>query len=268
MTVIKIWYYIGFPNFGDLLSVFLLNSYGKKKNLKFVHSGKKENAKVLGIGSILHSIPSRFSGHIWTTGGLKSPMIYKHNPNNTKVWGLRGKLTASIFNIDCKTLGDAGLLVGPVFGNANIKKKYKIGLIPHYVDQEYVKSLPLVRNNRDIKIIDVTNNPLDVIYQIQQCSVIFSSSLHGLIVADSFHIPNRQFICPTSIKIRGGMFKFHDYYSVFSISTPKVIKLTREVNLFAKWYKITKKYYCRPGIKQIQTNLHEMTQNFINNLQM
>ncbi|HAV11936.1 MAG TPA: hypothetical protein DCX06_00360 [Opitutae bacterium] len=40
----------------------------------------------------------------------------------------------------------------------------------------------------EVKVIDVFDAPKDVIKQIAQCDFILSSSLHGLIVADSLKI--------------------------------------------------------------------------------
>ena len=62
-----------------------------------------------------------------------------------------------------------------------------------------------------MKFIDVNEaNPLDVIDQITSCRKILSSSLHGLIVADAYRIPNARLIL--SNLICGGDFKFDDYY--------------------------------------------------------
>jgi len=49
-----------------------------------------------------------------------------------------------------------------------------------------------------------------------QCRTIVSSSLHGLVVADSLGIPNMRMIC--SDRIRGGDYKYDDYYSAFGMT--------------------------------------------------
>jgi pyruvyltransferase len=44
-----------------------------------------------------------------------------------------------------------------------------------------------------------------------ECKIVLSSSLHGLVLADSFQIPNKRIVL--SNNIIGGDFKFKDYYS-------------------------------------------------------
>src|SRR5690606_13222558 len=58
-----------------------------------------------------------------------------------------------------------------------------------------------------------TKNPKEVISEISSCTCIVSSSLHGLIVADSYRIPTAWMIL--SDKINGGPFKYNDYYSIY-----------------------------------------------------
>ena len=104
--------------------------------------------------------------------------------------------------------GDPALLVPYVY-NPNIEKKYKLGIIPHYIDyyDERLKSL-----GSDVLIINLRNYGTieHVIDQIKSCEAIASSSLHGLILADAYNIPNVWI--KLSDKISGGMFKYQDYF--------------------------------------------------------
>ncbi len=68
-------------------------------------------------------------------------------------------------------------------------------------------------NGPDTHIIDVLASARDVLRQIAQSEIIFSSSLHGLICADALCIPN--YWTPMSDRVIGGSHKFDGYYSAF-----------------------------------------------------
>jgi len=76
------------------------------------------------------------------------------------------------------------------------------------------------------KLIDITKNPIYILNEIAKCKVILSSAMHGLIVADSFNIPN-QWIKLSEL-LYGGDYKFKDYYSVFGYE-PEAIDLKQDV---------------------------------------
>jgi pyruvyltransferase len=108
-----------------------------------------------------------------------------------------------------KVFGDPALLLPHVYF-PKIEKKFEIGIIPHYVDKNH-SAIKKESQNKNIKIIDVQNKNIEqTICDIISCEIILSSSLHGLIVADAYSIPN--FWIKMSNQIIGGNFKFHDYF--------------------------------------------------------
>ena len=120
-------------------------------------------------------------------------------------------------------IGDPGLLSKYFIDVSNVKKKYDLGIIPHYVD----KNNPLL-NKIKVKnsiIIDIQQNPEVFLYKIAECKNIISSAMHGLIAADSLNIPNVRMIL--SDKIIGGDYKFDDYYSAFGLQNHKIINLSK-----------------------------------------
>ena len=129
---------------------------------------------------------------------------------------VRGKLSANKLDVDT-ALGDPGLLV-PLFIKPAKHKKYKLGIVPHYVDQDSPKIQPIL-NNKNTLLINVLDTPQKVIEQITSCELIFSSSLHGLIVI-LYGIPN--YWTPLSRKLTGGSFKFEDYYSIYNECLPRL----------------------------------------------
>ena len=51
----------------------------------------------------------------------------------------------------------------------------------------------------------------EFIDKIYSCKIVFSSSLHGIIVADAYHVPN-VWVSFREDEHPDGNFKFHDYY--------------------------------------------------------
>jgi len=49
MKTLRIWYYAGFKNFGDRLSTYILNHYGRTHNVKFVYTPNKSQADIIGM---------------------------------------------------------------------------------------------------------------------------------------------------------------------------------------------------------------------------
>jgi hypothetical protein len=110
-------------------------------------------------------------------------------------------------------LGDFGLLANRMFDVSKIKKQYEIGIICHIEDKnsKHLNSIQL--GDKSVKYIDIQQEPKEFVKQVAQCNFILSSAMHGLICADSLGIPNKHIIL--SNKVKGGEYKFRDYYSIF-----------------------------------------------------
>lgn len=177
------------------------------------------------IKNILRYIISFFNNKkivIWSAGFLETPkgneLITRKNMVFASVRGeLSKKSIEQILNkeIDCIT-GDGGLLASDLLkNNEYIEKKYDIGIIPHDKERNDTIVGELKKYYSNSVVIDVREDPLVCLKLISQCKTIISSSLHGLIFADSFNIPNLH-IC-LSNKLSGDGFKFDDYYSSFGV---------------------------------------------------
>ncbi|WP_205742763.1 polysaccharide pyruvyl transferase family protein, partial [Onishia niordana] len=129
------------------------------------------------------------------------------NFSKLKFHAVRGKLTQEDLKLPPLPLGDPGLLVNKVYQESP-NKEDKIGIIPHFEEADHPFIQKLAADPR-FKIIDVLRAPQAVITDITSCKLVFSSSLHGLIVADSFKIPNLHM--NLSDRLVGGDFKFEDY---------------------------------------------------------
>lgn len=196
-------------NFGDLLSHQIVE---KVLNQTVDHSSPKD-ADLFAIGSIMAGIRKANGAAVWGTGIMFEGQEWGEC-SNIDFLAVRGHLSAEQLGIENDDLafGDPALLCSKYFRRA-WRRKYRLGVIPHYVDQNH----PLVRAAREadgVHVIDVFDSPDQVCKQISQCQEIVSSSLHGIIVAHSYSIPAGWI--ELSDKVAGAGFKFRDYYSVFN----------------------------------------------------
>ncbi len=174
--------------------------------------------------------------YVWGSGFLQYPSLEPSIPMRDIEWcALRGKLTFSLLKrlplneplhlSENFTLGDPGLLFERMFpGEMNIQ--YDFGLIPHERDQEQCKAwaVQFGKKGLQVKILDVFDSPVHFFQDIRSCDVVLSSSLHGLIIADSLGIPNRHVIFSTLGHSKEDfILKFNDYYSIYNsadLNTP------------------------------------------------
>lgn len=158
--------------------------------------------------------------YIWSTGFIeKKKMLSELYRKNMIFQAVRGEFSKEIIQkltgkkLDIPT-GDGGLLASLTLEQVP-GKKYNVGIIAHYKEQTHPVFQQLCEQFPKSVFIDVKKEPLDVITQIAQCECIISSSLHGLIIADSLKIPNIHIHVTDALL--GDGFKFEDYYSSFGM---------------------------------------------------
>lgn len=221
-------------NWGDDLNVFLVEALTKKKTIgRYNIWGKKNHTNYTVIGSVV-DIWSNPNTIIWG-GGAMYGGNYSMKYKPLKVCAVRGKLTRDYLlsnDIQCPSVyGDPALLL-PMIYAPTIKKKYKIGIIPHKSEQNNKIYTQLREHNpEDVIVIDLMRYSkwTDIIDQIVSCDLILSSSLHGLIVSDAYNVPNVWI--ESSVALHGGYFKFLDYFSGVGRKTETPIVLTDEYTI-------------------------------------
>lgn len=187
-----------FKNWGDDVNdalIHLMNPSKKVVQRTYSFNLRKKN-DYLCIGSIITwmSTPNSI---IWGSG-VQLPteeITYKGKIiKPKKVLAVRGPLTRKYLlerNIDCPEIyGDPALLF-PRYYKPSTEKKYKCGVIPHFKDKKSNLVRTLIKNHEFhlIDIQDVTDWR-KFINEINSCEFILSSSLHGIIIADAYNIPN------------------------------------------------------------------------------
>jgi hypothetical protein len=169
--------------------------------------------KVIALGSLLQ-VGLRPTD-IVIGAGLIQPVRIKMPPDLT-VLALRGPMTAELLGLptDSLTYGDPGLLGAQLLGVARAlpdDAEPPVALIPHYFDLESVRSQLAATSNSQIDLIDVASSPEAVLRRIARARACVSTSLHGLIVAESLGVP--AIWAKDAERITGGTFKFNDYYT-------------------------------------------------------
>lgn len=208
-------------NFGDDLNVFFIEKITNKRVIKSEYSlaVKLLNYESYAvIGSILEFVSQSNKKYIvWGSGFKYSDSIFStKNIANNKYLAVRGKKTrdriVAAGGVCPEIYGDPVLLLSKYYTINNVRKKYLYGIIPHKLDSKN----PIVREisqRKDVLMIDIEHyeNVESFLMLINECNYVLSSSLHGLIIADSYKIPNLW--VRFSNFIDGNGFKFEDYYS-------------------------------------------------------
>ena len=233
------WRGIRLRNWGDDLNYYFIQALTERP-VVFYHNFKLAQwlhlKNYLCIGTLLDAVNyANPQTIVWGSGvsGQERTFVY---PNN--ILAVRGPKTKEFcdrYGISCpEVYGDPALLLPLVYKASppalphreGASKKYRLGIIPHVVDQQH----PVIREIKEkyadeILVIDLAHYEewTDVIDQICSCDCILSSSLHGLIVSDAYQIPN----CWIELtgRISGGHFKYYDYASSVERSFGKPIKI-------------------------------------------
>lgn len=206
-------------NFGDKFNFDLVRFFGAE--LIYVASPQKSQMAL--TGSILGDYPREFAGYILGSGFISER--YNRMGNNWKVKFIRGPLSAKQCGaLEGTVYGDPGILASQIYSFQRTEK-YKLGVVPHKRDINFVKKMEW---GKDVKIINPRQLPKNVAREIKECRFIASSSLHGLIFADSFRIPNVHL--KISNNLVGGLHKFKDYYFGME-AKPEFINYTTSISV-------------------------------------
>jgi len=220
--VLKLYWSHSKPNFGDWLSPAICRALAHKE----VRYAGINRCDMVALGSLLERLPKGLLSrklHVWGTGSIEEHPVRdcKHT-----VHALRGPRTAALLKQlqppadQPPVFGDPGLLselLLPLGGRA--KPHIDLGLIPHYKDANRPTIAQLIEQFPRAEIINVFDSPEAVVARIARCHHVMSSSLHGLIVADALGVPSRWL--KLSDSVRGGPWKFKDYYASFDEPLPE-----------------------------------------------
>ena len=217
---IRLWWWRGStPNLGDELTWLLVERITGRRTVRRPLS----ECDLVGVGSHLEKVyagvgsnrPLVLGSGFLDAGGPVGDL-------SLPVLALRGRHTRERVSdvSDDVLLADPGLLAPELLvGGVPARRRDSVVVVPHgmHVDTPFVEA---ARRVAGVDVVDVRNNPLDTIATIAGSQFVYSSSLHGLVIADSFGVPN-AWIKP-GIDLYGGDWKFADYYSSFGLERSAV----------------------------------------------
>ncbi len=229
-------------SFIDLLKIL----FGKKRVL-------------VTAGSILNHF-NISSCDIWGSGIIKKD----EKVHNAKFFALRGKysqLRLGELRYDVPdAIGDPALLLPLILPIQNVKR-YKLGIIPHYVHYENLKNR---YNSKDILIINLLDNSIEsILDKINLCEFTISSSLHGIIVSHAYNVPCLWYNLDEK-PLFGDDIKFDDYFSSVGIKEYKPFTLPKNEDINEFVNTLAFKIQSEKLINSIQTNLKVIQKNLIN----
>lgn len=196
-------------NLGDTLGMVIIKYLLDKRGVDI----DKNISKTRHLNCVGSNILCSYqNATIWGSGIMHNPT--KRNIFFTKLSGrkldiraVRGPLTRkAIYSLGytCPEIyGDPAILM-PFIYNPIIEKKYKYSIIPQFAVEKYFRT----NYNFENVISMNTNDYMKVIDEIKSSEIIYTSSLHGIILAESYGIPAVFFRgLDKSID-----FKYLDYY--------------------------------------------------------
>ncbi|HIB49056.1 MAG TPA: polysaccharide pyruvyl transferase family protein [Flavobacteriaceae bacterium] len=213
-----------YGNAGDIYNADLIRYLYNEMPINLT----KQESRLLLVGSIASVIEKNdiVCGIGWKGNDLSNK---REIIERAKVYGVRGPLTRSLFeqcNADLSTLKfeyDPGLLIREVYDlDLKTSKNGKPIFIPHYRDNwKYNGKYP-----KEIKFVSIDNEPKRLAVEILKSSVVYTSSLHGIIFS---HALKKEcvFVAPQTEE---PIFKYQDYFLSINQKLPEPIKHIYDFN--------------------------------------
>ncbi len=185
-------------NFGDLLGPWLVDQIRAETVAGAGTAAGRR--RLLTVGSILHM--ARDGDTVWGTGANGRAVDDPYGPRRLDVRAVRGPLTREFLarhGIDAPPVyGDPGLLVARYWSTDGARRRGTVH-VPNFHDE--LRAVP------GVDLLDPRSGLGTCLARIASAELVVASSLHGLVVAESFGVPARR--------VRSAVepsFKYEDYY--------------------------------------------------------
>ena len=161
--------------------------------------------RLLAVGSILHL--ARTGDVIWGIGANGKKLDHPAAYRELDIRAVRGPLTRAFLQAKGyevpETYGDPGMLVGRLWPREQAARRFRqraVTVVPNFHDMHHAVG-------RSDAVNPTTDNIWETLGTIAASDLVVGSSLHAIVVAESFGIPAR--LVASSVEPR---FKFEDYY--------------------------------------------------------
>lgn len=208
-------YCYDFQNIGDNISpvivTYVAQLYGINLTKKI-----SEIRHLYAIGSIITAGAQDCT--VWGSGLLNTQILYRLKNREIKFQAVRGPLSRVVlidqgFDVP-EVYGDPAILL-PMIYNPTVEKRYKVSVITHMDESINFSGVAVHRINI------TTNDYKHFIDEIKASELVVSSSLHGIIFAESYGIK------AILLRPKSDLFKYYDYYfSTERYSFPIVNNIT------------------------------------------
>lgn len=194
-------------NLGDTLSPVVVEYMLSQKGLT-LEKPVSRRKHLYAIGSIITA--GIQDATVWGSGVLNASLLYRVAHRKLNIRAVRGPVTRAMlmdygFHMP-EIYGDPAILMPEIFMPRNVKKTHKFGLIIHK-DYDIDKAVGDASILKDIKqIVICTDDYEKFVEELMSVDIIISSSLHGIILAESYGV--RAILLKPQIDI----VKYSDYY--------------------------------------------------------
>lgn len=200
-------------NFGDWIGPYLFERITKKTPHFLGVGGQRYAPFYITAGSILRHIQVEDRAIIWGSGIITAEETFARPRQTFAVRGPRSQRRLRELGFPVPdVMGDPGILLPLHYQPSTARVSNRIGIVPHYIDLDHVRSLAA----DDVHVIDVTLPVEKVVDEIATCTFTLSSSLHGLIVSHAYGVPSVW--CRSFNPLTGDGVKFLDYLESVGLS--------------------------------------------------
>lgn len=194
---------LSYGNFGDLLTKLIVEQLVKDEIEHSVDDGK-----FVTLGSVMNIVTPNDT--VWGTG-VNGKALDHRIQKNDNIYNVRGPLSKKWLNergVEVKDdlFFDPGILISKYYPKQEESDKQVVGLVAHYSNYDKLRKM---KRDESISLINPDDDSINVLNQISKCHFVISSSLHGIVVAESYGIPS-AYLKFSTIEPD---FKFIDYYN-------------------------------------------------------